>query len=281
MVVGVLALYAGFQFGDLGVALLTGQRQGFDQGLGDFLGDVLGELFVVASRHVLHGGLAVLGGEFFLEFDAAQVDFLGVLDGFEDDVFGDLAGAGFHHDDAGARAGNHEVEVAVLYLFVGGVDDELAVHVSDAGGRYGAFEGDVGYCEGSRRADDDHGVVRIDGVHGQGRDYYLDFVLEVLGEQRPDGPVGEPGGEYGVCGWPAFALGKASGNLAARVEPVLDVDGEGEEVNSLSGRRGGGGYEQGVVVVSDEYGAVRLLGELSGLERERSAPYFNLVRGCH
>src|SRR5205814_3032011 len=82
-------------------------------------------------------------------------------------------------------------------------------------------------------------------------------------------PVDEPGGQGLLLRGPAFALEEAAGNLARRVGLLDVVDGQREPV--LSGLRflGGdhGGEHYGVVHAA-HHRAMRLAGDLAGLERD-------------
>ena len=237
--------------GGLGVRFIVGQRQRFRQPLGCVLRHFRGEIGVVAARDVLHLGLAEFGGEALLQLDDFQIDLLGALDGLQDQVFGHFARARLHHYDAGARAGYHKVEGAALDFLIRGVDGELAVYEPHARGGDGALERYFREGERGGGADNRHHVVGVCGVRRQRGGDYLDFVSEVFGEERPDGPVGEPRDEDGVGGGPSLALEEAAGDFAARVEALFDVHGEGEEVYPLARRGGGRRDEQDVVEVFD------------------------------
>ena len=67
----------------------------------------------------------------------------------------------------------------------------------------------------------------------------------------------------------ALAAEERAGDLPGGVGPLLDVDGQGEEVGALPHRpgRGGGGQHDGVADAADD-GAVGQLGQLAGLERQ-------------
>src|SRR4029077_5980086 len=98
--------------------------------------------------------------------------------------------------------------------------------------------------------------------------YYLRLVLVALRPQRPDRPVDHACRQDGPFGRPPFTLEEAAGNLSGRVHPLFDVDGEREEVCALarlhpSLRR----REHHRVAGANDDGAVRLLRQLSGLER--------------
>ena len=69
----------------------------------------------------------------------------------------------------------------------------------------------------------------------------------------------------------ALTTEERAGDLARGVHALFDVDGEREEVDALADAfvRVGGGEDDGVADAADDR-ALRLLGELAGLERQAS-----------
>jgi len=136
-----------------------------------------------------------------------------------------------------------------------GFDDELAVDAADPNGRDRAEERDLADREGRRRGDraEDVGVVLL--VRREDRDDALDVILVALGEQRPDRPVGEAGGQDGRFGRSRLALDEAAGDLAGCVHPLLEIDGEREEVETRTGLGAIGGPQDEGVAVTDRDGA--------------------------
>ena len=116
-------------------------------------------------------------------------------------------------------------------------------------------------------------------VRGEDRDHELDVVLVALGEQRADGAVREAGGEGGRLGHPALALDEAAGDLAGRVHPLLELDGEREEVETGPRQAAVGRPEDEGVAVAQGDCAAGEAGELAGLEREGSTAELDLERG--
>ena len=69
-----------------------------------------------------------------------------------------------------------------------------------------------------------------------------------VGERRPQRPVDEAAGQDGLVGRAALTAEERAGDLAGGVHPLLDVDGEREEVDALPDVLGGvGGDEHGGV----------------------------------
>ena len=95
---------------------------------------------------------------------------------------------------------------------------------------------------------------------------HLHLVAETLGERRAEGPVGETAREDRLFAGATLPAEERAGDLAGRVHPLLDVDGEGEEVDSLPRLRRDHRAEHGGVAHLDEHGAVRLGRETTRLE---------------
>ena len=72
----------------------------------------------------------------------------------------------------------------------------------------------------------------------------VDLVAEALGERRAQRAVDEPAGQDGLVRGLALPAEERAGDLAGGVGPLLDVDGQGEEVGPLPDRAGGGGRGQ-------------------------------------
>ena len=89
----------------------------------------------------------------------------------------------------------------------------------------------------------------------------LDVVLVALGEQRPDRPVGQAGGEDRGLGRARLALDEAARDLARGVHPLLEVDREREEVEAGPRIRAVGRAEDHRVAVANGDGAAGEQGE--------------------
>ncbi len=81
------------------------------------------------------------------------------------------------------------------------------------------------------------------------------------GNKRPDGPVNLAAGQNFALAGPPFALDEAARNASGSIGVLAVIDGEGEEVNALTGVRvGAGGGENNVVADAHNAGTVGLLG---------------------
>ncbi len=118
-----------------------------------------------------------------------------------------------------------------------------------------------------RGAVDGEGVVAVLAVDREHRADDLHLVAKALGPERPDRPVDHARVQRGLLGGLALALEKAAGDLAGGIHLLLDIDGEGEEVGSLTrlaATDGRGEHDRGAAAHGDC--TVGLAGQLSGRE---------------
>ena len=217
--------------------------------------------------------------ELVLELDERQQRPLGEQDRLGHHVLGEDLDPRLDHHDGVAGARDHEVEVGVREVGVGGVEDELPVDPADAHGADGALERDLADGQRGGRGDRAQDVRVVLLVRREDRDHDLDVVLVALGEEGADRAVREPGREGRGLGHPAFALDEAAGDLAGRVHPLLELDGEREEVETGPRLAAVGRPEDEGVAVAKGDGAAGKAGKLAGLERERSTAELDLERG--
>jgi hypothetical protein len=196
-------------------------------------------------------------------------------------VLGQELRAGLDHHDRVAGAGDDQVELRSLELAVRRVDDELAVDPADTDRRDRAEERDLADRQGGRRGDGPEHVGVVLLVGREDRDDELDVVLVALGEERPDRPVRQAGGEDRGLRRARLALDEAARDLARGVHPLLEVDGEREEVEA--GPRLGSvrGPQDHRVAVADGHGAAGQAGELAGLDGQRLTAKLRLERLRH
>src|SRR5205823_14662902 len=105
----------------------------------------------------------------------------------------------------------------------------------------------------ARRVDGDD-VVRVLEVGADDRADDLRLVAIAVGEARPKRTVDEPRRQDRLVGRSALAPEERSGDLAGRVHPLLDVDGEREEVDAFPDARGrvGGDEDGGLADAADD-----------------------------
>ena len=194
-----------------------------------------------------------------------------------DPLLGDFLGAGFDHDDGLTRAGDHQVELALVHLVDGRVHDELIVDDPHPDGSDRPLEGDRRDRQRRRGADDGHdGRVGLLVNREDGGDH-LDVVTEILGEERPDRPVDQAAVQDRLLAGAALPPDESTGDLAGGVELLFVVAGEWEEVDPFPrGCCHHGGHEQHGVPHAYGDGTGCLLGHPTGFNRQGAPTEFEL-----
>ncbi len=246
------------------------------------LGDRLVELVLADGQRAV--GLDDLVEELLLLLAEGGDGLLAKGHGCEHVLLGDLVGAGLEHGDVGGGTRELEVEVGVVLLLIGRVDDELlgVAVAADADARQRTLEGHAAHSQRGGGAHDRDGVDRVDLVGDQGHRDDLDLVAEAVGEGRAQRAVDHAGRERGLLGGTGLTLEVAAGDAADRVHLLDEVDRQGEEVVVLALLGDDDGHVDGGVAALDEALTRRLLGELTGLERVVLAVEVELVCNfCH
>ena len=235
-------------------------------------GDLVEQLVVEVGVGVLELGLADLLHHLIDEGDLLLVLLVGLLDGLEHDIVGHLVGAGLDHDDLLAGGDDGHVQIADLALLAVGVEDQLAVHQAHLQGGHGAVPGNVGDGQGGGGADQRGDLGGAVVVHGHDGAHDGHVVAEVIGEQGADGAVDDAGGQDALLAGTALAAVEAAGNTAHGVHLLLEVHGQGEEVDAVAGTGGGGdAAEDAGVAIAHHDGGVGKLGQLADLQRQGTA----------
>ena len=195
---------------------------------------------------------------------------VGDLEGLEHRLLVDLLGARLDHRDGLVGARDDEVELGLLALLQGRVDDELVPDQADADRAHRALEGQLREHQRGRGPVDAEDVERVHLVDREHRRDHLGLVAVALGPERPDRPVGHARRQGRAVARPRLALDETAGDLPGGVHPLLHVHREGEEVRPRARLlRAHRRHQHHRVARSDDDGPVRLLGELARLELDR------------
>ena len=171
---------------------------------------------------------------------------------------------------ASVGARDDEVELRLLGLLQGRVDDELVADEADAHGADRALEGQLRQHQRGRGPVDAEDVERVHVIDREHRRDHLGLVAVPLGPQRPDRPVGHARRQGRAVARPRLALDEAAGDLARGVHALLDVHGQGEEVRPRARLlRAHRRHQHHRVARTDDDRAVRLLCQLARLELDR------------
>ena len=194
-------------------------------------------------------------------------------------LFGNLLGTCLDHRDVIGRAGDDQVEVGVLLLFVRRIADEVARrHVAaDAHAGARAVKRGVADHQRSRSAHDADVVDWIDLVCNERCGNDMHFALEALGEAGANRTVDHACSQRALLGRTRLALEVTARDATDGVHFLDVVDGQREEVVILFLAGDDSCHEHGGVALADEYCAGRLLGELARLETVLLAVKFELL----
>ena len=192
-----------------------------------------------------------------------------------DEVPGLLGGLGLDHHDRDVTVGEHaaghdHVEGRLLELVDVGEADPLVADQGDADAADRAGERQARQLGGHRRGVDRDDVVGLVGVERHHGDDDLDLVAQALDEAGAQRPVDQPAGEDRALGRAALAAEERAGDAPGGVHPLLDVDGQGEEVDGVArlALRRRGRQQHGVLVEVDGRRAGGLTGQQARLEAD-------------
>src|SRR5699024_8135964 len=142
----------------------------------------------------------------------------------------------------------------------------------------GAVPGNVGVGQAGGHADHggDLGRAVVVHAHDGAGDHHV--VAQAGGEQGADGPVNETAGQHGGQGGLAFPAHEGAGDAAHGVQLLLEVHGQGEEVDAVPGTGGGGDSHQTAgLTVGDHGGSVGQLGHLAHFDLQGTASHHSLI----
>ncbi len=250
------------------------------------LGGLVEGLAVGGANRVEHAGVDGDRGELFLRLprfarevplEGAELLDLGVgdVERVEDLGLGDLVRAGLHHQDRLLGAGHDQVELrGVLRILeevrLGGIHDEVSIHLADPHGAHGGGERDVGEHQRRRRTVHREDVIGMNVVDRQRDRHQLGVIAPFLREQRPDRPVDHPRGQRPLLTGATLALEERAGDFPGRVHPLLDVHRQREEID-VAEAPCDGGCEDHRVPLANDHRARGLLGHPAGLKRDLAA----------
>ena len=206
--------------------------------------------------------------EFVLVADQFPDPLLAQRERLEHVRLGDFEAAAFDHVDRIRRAGHDDFEVAVGQLLERRVQHPLVLDPSDAHAGDRAVPGNAARCQRIRGRHQSQHIRVILLVARNDVDVDLDFVLEAVGEERPDGPVDDAGCQDFVIVRAPLSLDEAAGDLSRGIGlfPVLDQEREKAE-GGFPVAHGHGGQDHGVTE-RDNGASGSLLRHAPGLDDE-------------
>jgi hypothetical protein len=109
---------------------------------------------------------------------------------------------------------DHQVDLARFHFQKGGIDHEFAVDAPHPHGAHGPLERDAGDGQRPGGGVDGQHVGLVHAVSGEHVDDDLDLVHEVIGKERPQGPVGEAARERFTVTGPSLAFNESAGKFS-------------------------------------------------------------------
>ena len=241
------------------------------------LHDLVEQLLIEVGMVVGHLLLADLGHEVIDKAHLLLNVLMGLDDGVVHDLVGQLLGAGFDHNDLLFGGGHSQVQLGLVLLLLGGVHDDLAVHIAHLQAADGAGPGDVGVGQAGGHADHGGhlgGAVPVQ-AHDGGGDHHV--VAEVIGEQGPDGPVDDAAGQNGGQRGLPLTAQEGAGDTAHGVQLLLKIHAQREEVDAVPGTGGAGhGHQHGGLAIGDHGGSAGQLGHLAHVDGQGAARHLAL-----
>ena len=182
----------------------------------------------------------------------------------EHDFFGELLGLGFNHQHGGFGTGDDEVKLRNLELAQGRAQNILAVDVTNTSRTDRPIERHAGDRQRGGSADQRGNIgvnFRIQRHHGSDD---LDFVVEIIREQRANRTIDQAAGQRFLVGGTAFALQEAAGNSTSSVSFFLIIDRHREEILAWLARfRSHSAHQNDSLLHRDQYGAASLAGNFA------------------
>ena len=187
-----------------------------------------------------------------------------------DQVHGEIGCPSLHHHDVHvarptAPTGDNQVEHALLQFGEGGEGNPVPVLQRQANRADRPFEREIAQGQGRRSAVEGEDVVCVFAVDLQNSHNHMGVVSISVPERGTQRTIDEACTERGALCGPPFPPEEGAGDLAHGVHPLLDIDGQREEVHGLPGSRVGCGGDQGLCPGHrNPHRPVCLAGQLSG-----------------
>ena len=229
--------------------------------------NLLGELLVGLVDVYFHLGLAALGSDALDEGNDLLYLFVGQQYGVQHFLFGQLVCACLNHHNGILGACYGQVQAAVCALLLIGVDDVFAVYHANRHCADGAHKGGIAQSQSGGCAYHAKNFGLNIGVNGKNRCDYLNVIVEALGEQRAKRTVDKTAGQDGLLGRAAFTLDVTAGDLAYGVHLFFELDGQGEEINAVTGCLGYGSvYHNNSIAHANKRASAGLLTVFAGFD---------------
>ena len=220
--------------------------------------------------------LALSSNDFINETNDFLVDIVRLVDGLDHLIFRDLLCPCFDHDDLCRGGSDSQLQIALIPLLLGRIDDEFPVDHANLGHRTWAVERnirDAGRNRAAKHGDKLRTALRVD-RHDQIVQGYI--VAEILREERSHRTVNDACSQNRVLTRLALSFVEAPRNLTNCVSLLLKLHREREEIDAFSRCVGSSRCrEHRRVTVVHECSTIRLGRDPADIDTQRAAGQFH------
>ena len=187
--------------------------------------------FLTLKRHLR---LADLSDDGVDELHDLTVHLVASNDSIEHSLVVDFICACLDHNDLLRRTDNRKLQVVVLALFMGGIDNDLAVYQSDGNACDRSIPRNVGDRDCDRRSNQSSDIRCTVGIdrHDSHDDSHV--VAHILREQGAEGTVNKAGSQNGLLTCAAFSAQETSWNLSYCIKFLFIINRKREIIDALS-----------------------------------------------
>ena len=180
--------------------------------------------------------------------------------------------AGLDHNDLVLGCAQGHVHLTDLALLGSRVNDNLTVYNADLATSNDIVKRDIGNGNRDGRAQQGNNLRRIVVIVLENRAYDRDIVAQILREQGAHRAVDLAGSQDCLFRRAAFTAHERAGNAANRIQALLEIHREREEINAVARLCGcGRGDEHNGLAVTHQARTVCQLRHLAGLNDQRAA----------
>ena len=220
--------------------------------------------------------------DFLNEFDYFQVGVECQMNSFHHQCVRDFVCACFDHHNFIFFGRYSQSQSCFFSLFCCGVHHQFAVHITDAYGRNGICERNIGNVQRQRCADHGYYFRRAVLIYGHYccNDSYV--VSVILREQRTQRSVDTSCCQDCFFGRSAFSFDETAGDFTYGIQSFFVINAQREEVNAISGLFGCSCSNQySGIAVTQQYSAVSLFCYSADFSCQCSACQFHGIGSKH
>ena len=143
-------------------------------------------------------------------------------------------GSGLDHDNLGGGRSYGKLKISIVPILLGWIHNKLSVLHTHLGHGTGTIEGNIG--NSGSKCSSDHGYQLRTALRVYRHNHIVqsNVIAVILRKQRSHGTVNHAGGKNGILRSLPLTLVKTSRNFANGIHFLLELNTEGEEIDSVS-----------------------------------------------